>query len=83
MQRTTRAAGMLAAILLLFSLAWACTPEAAEVDANEMAGSLQYGQDPRTGLCYAMAGYKGYGFTGLALTSVPCTPEVLALARAR
>ena len=69
-------------ILVALFLRAACAPpqmENANANANETAAQLKYGQDPRTGLCYAVTKYTGYGFTGLAITQVPCTSEVRKL----
>jgi hypothetical protein len=59
-------------------------------DATWLARHVRYAQDDRTGLCFAVAGYHGYGtagfvaphepqFDGIALTHVYCTPEVMRL----
>ena len=47
---------------------------------------LQYFQDPRTNLCFAIVGSGKYldpDTTGVAMANVPCTDEVLQLARRR
>ncbi len=52
------------------------------IDIN--TSDIQYRQDERTGLCFAFSASRKTGeidTTGLGLTEVPCTDEVLALAR--
>lgn len=43
--------------------------------------SIQYAQDDRTGLCFAIVASRktgSLGTSGLGLTEVPCTDEVLS-----
>ena len=51
---------------------------------NINPNDIQYTQDGRTGLCYAFTASRRAGSPdteGLGMTEVPCTPEVLRLAR--
>lgn len=70
----------LAAVLASAALSGCGVNTSGNIDIN--TNDIQYKQDSRTGLCFAFAASRKAmeaSTTGLGLTEVPCTDEVLSL----
>lgn len=53
----------------------------AETNAK-IVNSIVYIKDPKTDICFATVGSRGYlNFISMSISTVPCTPEVLRLVR--
>jgi len=71
---------LIAAVAVLSVLAGCGVNTSGNINFN--ANSLQYAQDDRTGLCFAIVASRKTGnieTTGLGMSEVPCTNEVISL----
>lgn len=63
----------------------ACSQRASEIDASDavdIAQTVRYVHDKRTGVCYAVVASRhvtDFSQNGFTITYVPCTPEVLKI----
>ena len=75
---------ILAAVAALFVLT-ACSSELSDVNVSSRdASRIQYVVDHRTNLCFAFIGSRAAfktNATGIGMANVPCTDQVLFLAR--
>ena len=68
------------ALAAMFALTACGVETSSNIDFN--ADKLGYDQDTRTGLCFSFIASRktmSAATTGLGMTNVPCTPEVLEL----
>jgi hypothetical protein len=66
---------MLLAIWLIIHTGASATHTTVDT-ASEAVHHLAYVKDSRTGLCFAVMKFSGYETQGIAVSYVPCTPEV-------